>query len=90
MALAGCAQASGLTWEGEGAQAMQEKAEAIKAANMRIFVRRGGPNYQAGLTLMRKLGEETGIPIEVYGPDASMTGICQLAIQSISHVSSAA
>ena len=39
---------------------MREKADAIKAAKMRIFVRRGGPNYQAGLALMRKMGEETG------------------------------
>lgn len=39
---------------------MREKADAIKASKMRIFVRRGGPNYQAGLALMRKMGDETG------------------------------
>ena len=66
---------------------MREKADAIRAANMKVFVRRGGPNYQAGLELMRALGQETGIPIAVYGPEASMTGICALAIQ---HVSTAA
>ncbi|KAK9800315.1 hypothetical protein WJX73_000787 [Symbiochloris irregularis] len=71
-------------------KAMREKADAIKAANMKIFVRRGGPNYQAGLELMRTLGTETGIPIEVYGPDASMTGICDLAIKYVSSASSAA
>jgi ATP citrate (pro-S)-lyase len=60
-------------------QAMTEKAEAIKSANMKIFVRRGGPNYQAGLALMRSLGEKIGVEIDVYGPDSSMTGICQLA-----------
>lgn len=69
-----------------GLQAMREKAAAIKAADMKVFVRRGGPNYQAGLASMRALGHEIGIPIEVYGPDASMTGICALAI---THVSSA-
>lgn len=69
---------------------MREKKDAIKAANVKIFVRRGGPNYQAGLALMQKLGQDTGIPIEVFGPEASMTGICQLAIQSIGSVSSAA
>lgn len=62
---------------------MREKADAIKAARMRIFVRRGGPNYQTGLALMRALGAETGIEIEVYGPDSSMTGICQRAIEYI-------
>ena len=39
---------------------MREKADAIKASRMRIFVRRGGPNYQAGLALMRKMGDDTG------------------------------
>ena len=77
---------SGLCWQSLILiilQAMREKAEAIKAANMRIFVRRGGPNYQAGLALMRKLGEELGIFIDVYGPDSSMTGICKLAIDHV-------
>jgi len=60
-------------------QAMTEKADAIKAANMKIFVRRGGPNYQAGLAMMRSLGEKIGVEIDVFGPDSSMTGICQLA-----------
>lgn len=69
---------------------MREKADAIRAANMKIFVRRGGPNYQAGLELMRQLGTDTGIPIEVFGPDASMTGICDLAIKHVSSASSAA
>jgi ATP citrate (pro-S)-lyase len=85
---------------------------------MKIFVRRGGPNYQAGLDMMRRLGDEIGVPvggqtvglgaplgsipglslfprtdphqtcpcpaqIEVYGPEASMTGICQKAIDYI-------
>ena len=62
---------------------MREKADAIKAANMRIYVRRGGPNYQAGLQLMRQLGTDTGIPIEVYGPETSMTVICAKAIEYV-------
>jgi ATP citrate (pro-S)-lyase len=56
----------------------------LKAARMNIYVRRGGPNYQKGLTKMRALGEEIGVPIEVYGPEASMTGICKQAIDYIS------
>jgi ATP citrate (pro-S)-lyase len=64
-------------------QAMREKADAIKVAKMKIFVRRGGPNYQAGLDLMRKLGTETGLDIEVLGPERSMTCICKLAIDYI-------
>lgn len=33
---------------------------------MHIYVRRGGPNYQTGLTKMRALGEELGVPLEVF------------------------
>ena len=61
-------------------RAMQEYAEAIKTANLRIYVRRGGPNYEAGLDLMRTLGANSGLHIEVFGPATSMTGICELAI----------
>jgi hypothetical protein len=38
----------------------------LKAARMNIYVRRGGPNYQKGLTKMRALGEEIGVPIQVH------------------------
>jgi ATP citrate (pro-S)-lyase len=61
--------------------ALRERAQALKAAKMRVFVRRGGPNYQRGLQLMRDLGAELGLPISVYGPESSMTGICAEAIQ---------
>ncbi|XP_048233328.1 ATP-citrate synthase alpha chain protein 1 isoform X1 [Ricinus communis] len=64
-------------------RALREKESKLKAARMQIFVRRGGPNYQRGLAKMRILGEEIGIPIEVYGPEATMTGICKQAIDCI-------
>lgn len=35
--------------------------------------------------MMRQLGDEIGVPIEVFGPEASMTGICQLAIDYVKH-----
>ncbi|CAO2829277.1 unnamed protein product [Amaranthus hypochondriacus] len=64
-------------------RALKEKESKLKAARMHIYVRRGGPNYQKGLAKMRMLGEEIGIPIEVYGPEATMTGICKQAIDCI-------
>ncbi|KAE8664670.1 ATP-citrate synthase alpha chain protein 1 [Hibiscus syriacus] len=64
-------------------RALKEKESKLKAARMQIYVRRGGPNYQRGLAKMRELGVEIGIPIEVYGPEAMMTGICQQAIEYI-------
>ncbi|MED6148132.1 ATP-citrate synthase alpha chain protein 1 [Stylosanthes scabra] len=64
-------------------RALKEKEAKLKAARVQIYVRRGGPNYQKGLEKMRALGEEIGIPIEVYGPEATMTGICKQAIEYI-------
>ena len=64
-------------------QAIRERVDAIKAAKMRIFVRRGGPNYKQGLAMMTALGKELGISIEVFGPEASMTGICKLGIEYV-------
>ncbi|XP_017192583.1 ATP-citrate synthase alpha chain protein 2 isoform X2 [Malus domestica] len=64
-------------------RALKEKESKLKAARMHIFVRRGGPNYQTGLAKMRALGEELGVPLEVYGPEATMTGICKQAIECI-------
>ena len=40
-----------------------------------IYVRRGGPNYQEGLRMMRSLGESLGVPIYVHGPEMFITGI---------------
>ncbi|CAA6662162.1 unnamed protein product [Spirodela intermedia] len=41
------------------------------------------PNYKTGLAKMRVLGEELGVPLEVYGPEATMTGICKEAIDCV-------
>ncbi|KAL9423884.1 hypothetical protein AB3S75_035889 [Citrus x aurantiifolia] len=65
-------------------EALKEKESKLKAARMHLYVRRGGPNYQRGLAKMRALAEEIGLPIEVYGPEATMTGICKQAIECIS------
>jgi len=38
----------------------------MRQANIKVFVRRGGPNYQIGLQKMKDLSVETKIPFEVY------------------------
>jgi succinyl-CoA synthetase beta subunit len=65
-------------------RALREYKDRLKKANISIFVRRGGPNYQAGLKLMRELGGELGVPMEVYGPETSMTYVVPLAIKKLS------
>ena len=37
----------------------------LRDARFRLFVRRGGPNYQKGLDMMRNLGKELNLPIQV-------------------------
>ncbi len=64
-------------------QALEEQAPALKKAGVKIFVRRGGPNYEKGLDLMRQLGQKTGIPIQVYGPETHMTKIVPMALAEL-------
>ena len=53
--------------------AIKKSVEKLKKANVKILVRRGGPNEKQGLELMRQVGEETGILIEIYDRYNSMT-----------------
>ena len=53
--------------------AIKKSVEKLKKANVKILVRRGGPNEKQGLELMRQVGEETGIPIDIYDRYNSMT-----------------
>jgi len=61
-------------------QALEEYKDKIIENDIKIYVRRGGPNYPEGLKKMRELGERHGIPIEVYGPETHMTRIVSLAL----------
>lgn len=61
--------------------AIEEKASDLKETNVKIYVRRGGPNYREGLNLMRKMGERIGLPVEVYGPETHMTKIVSMALK---------
>lgn len=61
-------------------RALKEYQKQLIAHKVRIFVRRGGPNYQEGLKAMRLLGESLGVPIKVYGPETHITDIVPLAL----------
>ena len=60
--------------------AMKEYADKLREVGIRIYVRRGGPNYEIGLKRIRQAAEELGLPIEVYGPETHMTEIVRKAI----------
>ncbi|TFG20610.1 MAG: ATPase [Promethearchaeota archaeon] len=58
--------------------AITKSAEKLKKANVKIYVRRGGPNEKAGLDLMREIGIKTGVPIKVFDRYSHMTHIVSL------------
>jgi ATP citrate (pro-S)-lyase len=62
-------------------KALKEYQKNLKENNVKIYVRRGGPNYKEGLCQMRELGEKLGLPIEVYGPETHMTKIVSMALK---------
>lgn len=64
-------------------RALKEYSHRLVTHNVSIYVRRGGPNYQEGLKMMRDLGDNLGVPIHVFGPEMHITGIVPLALKSI-------
>jgi ATP-citrate lyase beta-subunit len=61
-------------------KALRDYKGKLINTNVKIFVRRGGPNYQEGLSIMKNLGKEIGVPIEVFGPETHMTRIVDMAL----------
>ncbi len=62
-------------------RALKEYKDKLRENKVKIYVRRGGPNYKEGLRNMRELGEQLGVPIEVYGPETHMTKIVSMALK---------
>ncbi|KAI9303729.1 citrate synthase-like protein [Cunninghamella echinulata] len=71
-------------------RALTEFKQALINHKVRIFIRRGGPNYQEGLRAMRQLGETLGVEIQVFGPETHITDIVPLALVGKSSDPSAA
>lgn len=61
-------------------KAFKEMSEKMKEVGTRIFVRRGGPNYEIGLKNMETAARQLGLPIEVYGPETHLTDIVRKAM----------
>jgi ATP citrate (pro-S)-lyase len=62
-------------------KALKEYQKQLQENKVKIYVRRGGPNYHEGLSQMRALGQKLGVPIEVYGPETHMTKIVSMALK---------
>ncbi|XP_062517479.1 ATP-citrate synthase-like [Corticium candelabrum] len=62
-------------------RALQEFQHKLVEQKVSIYVRRGGPNYQEGLRVMREVGGTLGVPVHVYGPETHMTAIVGMALE---------
>jgi len=62
-------------------QAFEKYADKLKAHNTKIYVRRGGPNYEKGLKDIKEAADRLGLYIEVYGPETHVTDIVRMAIE---------
>jgi ATP-citrate lyase beta-subunit len=61
--------------------ALRKSADKLRNSKVKIYVRRGGPNEKEGLKLMKDVGEEIGVPIEVYDRYTHMTRIVPLSLK---------
>ena len=62
-------------------QAFEEYADKMKEIGVKIYVRRGGPNYEKGLKDIKEAADRLGLYIEVYGPETHVTDIVRMAIE---------
>ena len=63
--------------------ALEDYAEKLKEQGIKIYVRRGGPNYEVGLAKIRAAGERLGLDMEVHGPDMHMTKVVSIALKNL-------
>ncbi len=62
-------------------QAIEVYAEKMKEHNTKIYVRRGGPNFEKGLKDIKEAADRLGLYIEVYGPETHVTDIVRMALE---------
>ncbi len=62
-------------------KAFNDMADKMKAVGTRIYVRRGGPNFEIGLKNIKSSAEKLGLYIEVYGPETHITDIVRMSLQ---------
>ena len=61
--------------------AFEKYAQKMKDIGVRIYVRRGGPNYEKGLADIKEAADRLGLYIEVYGPETHVTDIVRMALE---------
>jgi len=64
-------------------QAITKYQLKLHQQHISIYVRRGGPNDQVALKLIKQACDQLKIPIQVYGPETAMTSMMPLIAQKI-------
>lgn len=62
-------------------QAFENYADKMKEIGIKIYVRRGGPNYEKGLKDIKEAADRLGLWIDVYGPETHVTDIVRMAVE---------
>jgi ATP-citrate lyase beta-subunit len=63
-------------------QAFENYADKMKNVGIKIYVRRGGPNYEKGLKDIKEAADRLGLWIDVYGPETHVTDIVRMAVEA--------
>jgi ATP-citrate lyase beta-subunit len=63
-------------------QAFEAYADKMKHVGIKIYVRRGGPNYEKGLKDIKEAADRLGLWIDVYGPETHVTDIVRMAVEA--------
>jgi ATP-citrate lyase beta-subunit len=63
-------------------QAFEAYADKLKEVGVKIYVRRGGPNYEKGLKDIKEAADRLGLWIDVYGPETHVTDIVRMAVEA--------
>jgi len=61
-------------------RAIHQYKEKLNEQKIKVYVRRGGPNYQTGLQMMTECGQQSGVHIEVFGPETHITSVISYAL----------
>jgi ATP-citrate lyase beta-subunit len=64
-------------------RALDDSAVAIKKQDLKVFVRRGGPNQEIGLEKIKQALEKHDILGGVYGPDVSISDALGSALEEL-------
>jgi ATP-citrate lyase beta-subunit len=62
-------------------QAFENYQDKMKEVGIKIYVRRGGPNYEKGLKDIKEAADRMGLWIDVYGPETHVTDIVRMAVE---------